>query len=687
MATHGSGHDNDSEYLDEVANKAFSGSAADLLEMHLAMKDAGTYTLTGIRALLSTLTTGPQESASSGESATDTPSGAANLALTFLGDFPSLCPPNLKEDAVSCLQDAIPGMIRWVGRIIQSGPGVWPQGRRLELDDLEFQELVNRGGIVLSLIELCLFNKERTLKDIASNPYIIDLAVFLWVAMHKGDPLLCPLSDSRGNNPETYTYKDIFTKLFFIVSKEPCMAKAVAEAIMAERVCSPVTFVDSIAGHATLTHTFLPIDGLMRAGNVALHALFMEKKAPEQFMIVLSIIGTRYHAQLQQNIPAQAKKELKASSLQVLSMTRKVVEWCFNSYPYGVTAIQSVITKGVMKNLANCLELGNDPNLAKTGKESFRALYDYLARCSVFPKTLITVFQQMAICVTPKLDENKVANGLVKQMNTDATIRFRQMFQYIRWDARPVVCDNINHSQHQGLPALPEVAMMQYDKKCSGCRTALYCSQECQSEDWKARHDRECTYMGRDYKEYKRLQTPYSYNSRTFQLATLRAIYSLKAHVWAPARTPVDRGGNRPVITLDVTRWDILDRIDDLHNFITETHEIMPNHLIERFGELVKRFEADVKSEFGLVKGVFWFGDRDINLVALFKRARGAPVGRVDPNDFEVEGSVMFTCQRQEWKGRPMQLVGLGGLAGQHERLERLGDLWSRLVIPQAKLP
>ncbi|KAF6758133.1 hypothetical protein DFP72DRAFT_1065386 [Ephemerocybe angulata] len=432
MASHSSNFDDDDwDYLDEVANKAYLGSASDLLEMHLAMKDMGTYTFSGIHALVSPLEMGPEESGSSGEFAMDTPRGAANLALAFLGDFPALCPPDVKEEAVWRLQDAIPGMIRWIEKILLISPGVWPQGTRLELNDREFEELVKHDGIISTLIELCQFNKEWTRKDIASNPYIIDLAIFLWVATHKGDVILYPLSDSRSNDPEV-NCEDTFTKFFFIVTDEPWIAKEVAKAIMAGRVCSPETFVErsiqrmkatvnihglkhlsrfpsNTAEHAVLSHTFLAIDGLMGSGNEALRDLFMEKQAPEQFMIVLSIFGTRYHTRLQKTLPAPVEKELKTSLLQVLFMTHKVVEWCFNSYPYGVAAIQSVVNKGAVKTLANCLMLGNDPDYLETiGNNSFIMLYDYLARCSVFPKIQLAVMEQMALCVTPELNTNNI---------------------------------------------------------------------------------------------------------------------------------------------------------------------------------------------------------------------------------------------------------------------------------------
>ncbi|KAF6741815.1 hypothetical protein DFP72DRAFT_1111161 [Ephemerocybe angulata] len=271
-------------------------------------------------------------------------------------------------------------------------------------------------------------------------------------------------------------------------------------------------------------------------------------------------------------------------------------------------------------------------------------------------------------------------------MNTHATIRLRQNFEFFDWKARPSVCDNLNHTQSQGLPVLPGNAQIRYDKRCSGCHTAVYCSQECQTEDWNSRHRRECRGMEHDYNEYERLHTPYSYNTRTFQLAALRALYSRKAHVWAPASTPMEKGGNRPVITLDVTRWDILNRVDDLHYFIGENRTLIPKHLTKRFDELVKRFEEDVKFELGLVNGVFWFGSLDINLVVLFRRARGAPLRPGEASDFEVEGTVMFTCPRREWRKRPIQLVGFEGHAGRDENgriLEPIADLMSQLGISQ----
>ncbi|KAF6741661.1 hypothetical protein DFP72DRAFT_243270 [Ephemerocybe angulata] len=81
------------------------------------------------------------------------------------------------------------------------------------------------------------------------------------------------------------------------------------------------------------------------------------------------------------------------------------------------------------------------------------------------------------------------------------------------------LCDNLNHKNRRinegGRDALHE------PKECSHCRTAVYCSRECQREDWEKYHKEECSRQ-RVYRMDREQESAWvSHRDRTFFLGLL----------------------------------------------------------------------------------------------------------------------------------------------------------------------
>ncbi|KAF6745413.1 hypothetical protein DFP72DRAFT_1176344 [Ephemerocybe angulata] len=70
---------------------------------------------------------------------------------------------------------------------------------------------------------------------------------------------------------------------------------------------------------------------------------------------------------------------------------------------------------------------------------------------------------------------------------------------YDVWDGRVALCDNIQcqrdakRTLEHGTLASGGWASLPKSKKCSGCSAFVYCGEDCQKQDWHARHSRECS--------------------------------------------------------------------------------------------------------------------------------------------------------------------------------------------------
>ncbi|KAF5314537.1 hypothetical protein D9611_007199 [Ephemerocybe angulata] len=70
---------------------------------------------------------------------------------------------------------------------------------------------------------------------------------------------------------------------------------------------------------------------------------------------------------------------------------------------------------------------------------------------------------------------------------------------YNVWDGRVALCDNIQCQRNakrtleHGTMASGGCASLSKSKKCSGCSAFVYCGEDCQKQDWHARHSRECS--------------------------------------------------------------------------------------------------------------------------------------------------------------------------------------------------
>ncbi|EAU93520.2 hypothetical protein CC1G_02750 [Coprinopsis cinerea okayama7 len=79
------------------------------------------------------------------------------------------------------------------------------------------------------------------------------------------------------------------------------------------------------------------------------------------------------------------------------------------------------------------------------------------------------------------------------------------------------ICDNLNHTT--------PTRRFSISKTCADCQTVVYCSPECQRQDWKSRHRTECKIMRHSRAVLRTRNLSYTAQTRAFQLQTLLSAF------------------------------------------------------------------------------------------------------------------------------------------------------------------
>lgn len=199
------------------------------------------------------------------------------------------------------------------------------------------------------------------------------------------------------------------------------------------------------------------------------------------------------------------------------------------------------------------------------------------------------------------LARNVTANGYWKPFSDDF-IFYRMAVEILPHRAGRF-CDSLEH--HTKQPGeQTEVA-----KQCSWCHTTMYCSRECQAEDWESFHKRECSRDRLQRIERELSGTWVSHRSRLFKLIYLQVAIS-------KCQRPEKPPGVHflcPIIVADATvlpmRMYELDGTDKRFGFDkieTDTRSVA----------MIRRCAGDPTKLLAIA--VSGFGRRRVNAVALF---------------------------------------------------------------------
>ncbi|EAU82242.2 hypothetical protein CC1G_12030 [Coprinopsis cinerea okayama7 len=96
-------------------------------------------------------------------------------------------------------------------------------------------------------------------------------------------------------------------------------------------------------------------------------------------------------------------------------------------------------------------------------------------------------------------------------------------------------------------------------KLCSGCQTVLYCSQQCQKEDWESRHRYECMVMRHSYRVNEARGVKYSPLARGYHTRMVTLILPTLSSLGPFERFAQHTPRDLPPMTKPVVYWDMRD--------------------------------------------------------------------------------------------------------------------------------
>ncbi|TEB24312.1 hypothetical protein FA13DRAFT_1325247 [Coprinellus micaceus] len=104
-------------------------------------------------------------------------------------------------------------------------------------------------------------------------------------------------------------------------------------------------------------------------------------------------------------------------------------------------------------------------------------------------------------------------------LRTVARVNILAEFRVVQGLVTFNICDNLSCD---GSKRTSDDRSMQ----CGGCSSVVYCSQKCQSIDWKRRHRSECSQARKDHVEERDSGNRYSHYSRAFHVKIVEATYN-----------------------------------------------------------------------------------------------------------------------------------------------------------------
>ncbi|TEB21964.1 hypothetical protein FA13DRAFT_1526508 [Coprinellus micaceus] len=495
---------------------------------------------------------------------------------------------------------------------------------------------------------------------------MLDVAIAWWTVLYNESPVVYP-GRERSHNANEDGAGDAAMSIMHKLAKEN--PKAISKAIISGRMCDLQTFVErslqrmwcmlrikqishlvdypeATVENVNLRSLFLMTHTLMLT-DPRIHDAFMKKQASSVYLTVLSSTTGRLYSRI--TSPGSTNISNRRDQIhhinEIVDLALLPVQWVAStSFRARKNMVEA--TKHAMGVLGDCIQILDE------GEVIFESIFDqlkpYTPNRKVFPimaAGLSTMGQRTATLPDSSARKVYVCTGL------GFTWGWGEMLVDERQES---LCDNMKHKDRvvvsEKTSDLPE-------RSCSRCHSVVYCSVECQSEDWQTFHRAECSHMRKQYKDCKRRQRQYSYRDRKLHVNLLR--YCFESNDVCLRTAAVNRG--TPELyqaTLARRNTQIVFKDNDIEPgpgdeagvYLQKVLPSIPLHLHGRFAAIVSIFSQAVeKARVGertrargrgnnmkfinngvgsirLVEKFFRYGDEDINLVLLLEQAKTLPL-------------------------------------------------------------
>ncbi|KAJ3532513.1 hypothetical protein NMY22_g7713 [Coprinellus aureogranulatus] len=524
--------------------------------------------------------------------------------------------PSTTSRTVQRLIDALPGIVSWVYPVLGIERDKWSEAVRYELSDP-----IAHGKVAMALLRVCNINK-ATVHAVTGNALVADLCVMWWAATMKGQPMLYAAS-IRSNSGDDGAVDPAIQLLELIERLDP---NRLAERIESGKICSSKLFFEHasqrmqlLAQPHTIPHlSHLPevsvetlnlnaivgmVDGLIIQDR-SLDVTLLESGAPKLFMDALVRSAKRSSL-----LPLHYNRRKYLADH--LNLAEVVVTWANLRASYAIRVTKDLITAGVLELLGLCAPfLDVNESSALKSRKNWDHILQMLMWCSTTPRIISLMRQGLLQHITPLVPEQGIPS-------------------YWRHLALHSV---------QALGFLARYSNKAHRHKLKKAQGSVIDDSAQRKEDWDAYHRLQCRGMRSEYLERRYSHNPYSHNTRSFQTTALRRAYqpmAIESEKATSSRTKL-------VMTLDVIDISQAVTYDTVPDYLTRVSPLVPSHLRKKFNDIVDAFVKN-DHKFGLVNGVFRYGDTDVNIVVLFFPSHvvlypGEPYSNVD-----VQASIVFT--------------------------------------------
>ncbi|KAF6753406.1 hypothetical protein DFP72DRAFT_901614 [Ephemerocybe angulata] len=113
------------------------------------------------------------------------------------------------------------------------------------------------------------------------------------------------------------------------------------------------------------------------------------------------------------------------------------------------------------------------------------------------------------------------------------------------------LCDSL---KHPSITKADGLVVGGASKECSGCHTTVYCSTECQREDWSSLHREECIRSRVDHIDRQLKGSSISHRTRLYNILHLEAVMHQVASQWSEKS---DEWARKPVCIVDADIYPV----------------------------------------------------------------------------------------------------------------------------------
>ncbi|KAH6906868.1 hypothetical protein BKA70DRAFT_1563301 [Coprinopsis sp. MPI-PUGE-AT-0042] len=389
----------------------------------------------------------------------------------------SLAYPHLLEATRSRMRACMDDLLAWIESSIQSCYLTVPD----DPSTLEYHLALIANSIVA-----CLELKGAFMDEFVQHPVLVRTLLTLWSSAHiKDSSNVIPGVYLTGTSPilaafkAAISHKAGFQAITELLIHQPRQLELFCKANRARFMQIPYY----------VNNTLIPFNL-----NTAKSRLFFD--AWEVTAILLynaAVRGALFKAGYLGYFTATAVKLASVLSPgPLLQLAAYIFEQCVQEGSNPNRNLQSILDHGYITLLSDGLrcDLGIPSN-----KSNALCVLSSLEAYTYYPQPVISLWNALNRESLERMLEINTLPSIGRRWSHFVVVAKESIAELRAIDTPVTFCDNNQH--HDYSPKTNTVT-----RSCSGCRLVVYCSQECQREDWKNRHRKECDSMRLTYLEF-----------------------------------------------------------------------------------------------------------------------------------------------------------------------------------------